>query len=77
MNDIVGNEETIERLKVFAEDGNLPNLIISGPPGKLYGRGQFVRKIFFKIKIFKEPVRLLQFYAWHDNYSVPTCTKKR
>ncbi|RNA38974.1 Replication factor C subunit 2 [Brachionus plicatilis] len=33
LNDIVGNEETINRLKVFAEDGNLPNLIICGPPG--------------------------------------------
>ena len=33
LDDIVGNEETISRLKVFAEDGNLPNLIISGPPG--------------------------------------------
>jgi replication factor C subunit 2/4 len=33
LDDIVGNEETIGRLKVFAEDGNLPNLIISGPPG--------------------------------------------
>ena len=35
LDDIVGNEETINRLKVFAEDGNLPNLIICGPPGKL------------------------------------------
>ncbi len=35
LNDIVGNEETINRLKVFAEDGNLPNLIICGPPGDL------------------------------------------
>lgn len=33
LNDIVGNEETVNRLKVFAEDGNLPNLIICGPPG--------------------------------------------
>lgn len=33
LNDIVGNEETINRLKVFGEDGNLPNLIICGPPG--------------------------------------------
>lgn len=33
LDDIVGNEETINRLKVFGEDGNLPNLIISGPPG--------------------------------------------
>ena len=35
LDDIVGNEETINRLKVFGEDGNLPNLIICGPPGKL------------------------------------------
>lgn len=34
LDDIVGNEETINRLKVFGEDGNLPNLIICGPPGK-------------------------------------------
>jgi len=33
MSDIVGNEETISRLKVIAKNGNMPNLIISGPPG--------------------------------------------
>lgn len=33
LSDVVGNEETVNRLKVFGEDGNLPNLIISGPPG--------------------------------------------
>ena len=31
--DIVGNSETVERLKVIAEEGNMPNLIIAGPPG--------------------------------------------
>jgi replication factor C subunit 2/4 len=31
--DIVGNAETVERLKVIAEEGNMPNLIIAGPPG--------------------------------------------
>lgn len=44
--DIVGNEETIQRLQIIAEEGNLPNIIISvrfyshfepsfakGPPG--------------------------------------------
>ena len=36
LDDIVGNEETINRLKVFGEDGNLPNLIISGPPGTYF-----------------------------------------
>lgn len=30
---VVGNEETIGRLKVIGQDGNMPNLIISGPPG--------------------------------------------
>ncbi len=29
LQDIVGNTETIERLKVIAEDGNMPHIIIS------------------------------------------------
>ncbi|GMR41038.1 hypothetical protein PMAYCL1PPCAC_11233, partial [Pristionchus mayeri] len=33
LNDIVGNDATIMRLKHFAKQGNVPNLIISGPPG--------------------------------------------
>ncbi|ODN00789.1 Replication factor C subunit 2 [Orchesella cincta] len=31
--EIVGNEETIVRLSVFAKTGNMPNLILAGPPG--------------------------------------------
>eukprot|EP00005_Dracoamoeba_jomungandri_P009466 CAMPEP_0174264176 /NCGR_PEP_ID=MMETSP0439-20130205/21594_1 /TAXON_ID=0 /ORGANISM="Stereomyxa ramosa, Strain Chinc5" /LENGTH=329 /DNA_ID=CAMNT_0015349929 /DNA_START=1 /DNA_END=990 /DNA_ORIENTATION=+ len=31
--DIVGNEETVGRLQVIAKEGNMPNIIISGPPG--------------------------------------------
>ncbi|GMI06540.1 hypothetical protein TrVE_jg201 [Triparma verrucosa] len=33
LSDVVGNEETTSRLQAIAEDGNLPNLIVSGPPG--------------------------------------------
>lgn len=33
LDDVVGNIETIERLKVIAKDGNLPHIIISGLPG--------------------------------------------
>ena len=31
--DVVGNHETIERLMYFVENGNLPNLLFSSPPG--------------------------------------------
>lgn len=31
--DIVGNTETVDRLRLLAEHGNMPNLILAGPPG--------------------------------------------
>jgi replication factor C subunit 2/4 len=33
LDDVVGNQETIERLKSIAKHGNMPNIIVSGPPG--------------------------------------------
>ncbi|KRT80878.1 AAA protein [Oryctes borbonicus] len=31
--EIVGNEDTIKKLSAFSKQGNLPNIIIAGPPG--------------------------------------------
>ena len=33
LRDVVGNEDAVSRLAVIAEEGNMPNLILSGPPG--------------------------------------------
>jgi len=33
LEDIVGNHEILVRLKVIAQSGNMPNVILSGPPG--------------------------------------------
>ncbi|CAL1694046.1 unnamed protein product [Somion occarium] len=33
LDDVVGNTDTVERLKVIAKDGNCPHIIISGMPG--------------------------------------------
>lgn len=33
LDDVVGNEDTVVRLQAIAKEGNLPNLILCGPPG--------------------------------------------
>ncbi|KAH6583713.1 hypothetical protein BASA60_001311 [Batrachochytrium salamandrivorans] len=33
LQDIVGNDETVARLQIIAQEGNMPNIIISGSPG--------------------------------------------
>ncbi|KAL7753000.1 replication factor C subunit 4 [Sorochytrium milnesiophthora] len=33
LKDVVGNEETVSRLQVIAQQGNMPNIILSGAPG--------------------------------------------
>ena len=33
LEEMVGNKETLVRLQAIARDGNMPNLILCGPPG--------------------------------------------
>lgn len=33
LEDIVGNEDAVQRLQVIAADGNMPHLLLAGPPG--------------------------------------------
>ena len=33
LDQVVGNTQTVERLKIIAQEGNVPNIIVSGPPG--------------------------------------------
>ena len=33
LKDVVGNSEAVSRLQAIAEVGNLPNIILAGPPG--------------------------------------------
>ena len=33
LNDVVGNNEIVSQLRIIAKEGNLPNMILVGPPG--------------------------------------------
>lgn len=33
LSDVVGNTEAVERLSIIAQQGNMPNIILTGPPG--------------------------------------------
>ena len=33
LKDVVGNEETVAKLQAVVNGGNMPNIILSGPPG--------------------------------------------
>ncbi|CDF37640.1 unnamed protein product [Chondrus crispus] len=33
LDDVVGNEDVLDRLRVVAVNGNMPNLLLAGPPG--------------------------------------------
>lgn len=33
LDDVLGNDDTVLRLRAIAREGNMPNLILCGPPG--------------------------------------------
>ncbi|CAG8722912.1 11227_t:CDS:2, partial [Racocetra persica] len=33
MKDVIGNEDVVSRLQIIAQKGNMPNMLLSGPPG--------------------------------------------
>jgi len=33
LNDVVGNEDAVQRLRSIAKDGNMPHMILTGSPG--------------------------------------------
>jgi hypothetical protein len=46
LDDVVGNTETIERLKIIVKDGNMPHMIISGDADGVWS--QCARRCWWK-----------------------------
>jgi len=48
LEDIVGNSDTVERLKVIAEDGNVPHIIIS--VSRILNMSPLIRPLLFLLQ---------------------------
>jgi hypothetical protein len=66
LKDIVANNDTINRLQTIAKDGNMPHLLLTGPPGNSLFR---VRKVMH-LKFLQAPERQLRFCVWRGNCSM-------
>ncbi len=54
LDDVVGNDDTLVRLRAIAVDGNMPNLILCGPPGT----GKVRRRSGFRLSYGRSSCRL-------------------
>jgi hypothetical protein len=71
LDDIVGNVETIERLKVIAKNGNCPHIIISVRAITYYGK--FILIMIQLCRACLESGKRQAFTAWHTSYwEMPT-----
>ena len=71
LKNVVGNNETVERLKSIAKHGNVPNMIIAGPPGhgenhlhplpcSRYAWSKIIYDSSFRVECFRLKVNLVQ-----------------
>lgn len=53
LDDVVGNDDTLVRLRAIAEDGNMPNLILCGPPGtgKVRSPGRYLPVFVYLLSV--------------------------
>jgi hypothetical protein len=68
LDDVVGNEDTLVRLRAIAEDGNMPNLILCGPPGT----GKVRSEIHLYIK-FYDAMSSCPWNSWVVNIDFVSC----
>ena len=75
LKDVVGNEETLVRLEAIAEQGNMPNLILSGPPGtgKVRKNHQLARSLVQRVLGLTLGTFVIDFRRrvsmhWQDNF---------
>jgi hypothetical protein len=80
LDDIVGNSETVDRLKVIARDGNCPHIVLSVCIRPTYEHdvpsSNDIATAHMVCRALQVLVKRPQFYVWHAHY-LATHTKKQ